>query len=289
MPLIKVVLSKKLQQALTALDELQNRFNEKLDGYQIPANGTTNKVRVALVTASASVEYGESVRMLCRAGNSMPAQALLRPLQEAWINLAYYLTDSDDTRLHVATVDDVRQIKDTAKLLKDYLVKNKRERLGRFTVKKLEKVIEAKNEELKETIKNVPVKRHAEFGKDIKLPKLYERAAVYDASQKYRSPKNSAYFGYLIVYRLLSGDVHFGLASLADWAEFKPGEINLNKAETQENAQRVVYTAFSLLADIITLTLQELGLTDKKFNTWCNKTAKAIAPNESEAFANISV
>lgn len=280
MPLIKAFLSNELQQALTALETLQNRFSEKLDGYQIPPKGTTNKVRVSLVTASAAIEYAESVRILCRASNSMPAQALLRPLQEAWINLVYYLGDSDDTRLHVATVDDIRQIRATAQLLKDYLVKNNQERMGTFTVKKLEKIIESKGLEISEVLKNVPAERRAEFGKKIELPKLYERAAVYDSTQRYRSPKNSAYFGYLTVYRLLSGDVHFGLSSLASWVEFKPGEINLNIGETQENAHLVVYTAFSLLADITTLTLKEMGLSDKGFTVWCKKTAKSIAPNE---------
>lgn len=210
----------------------------------------------------------------------MPAQALLRPLQEAWINLAYYLSDEDDTRLNIATADDIRQIRATAQLLKEYLQKNKRKRLSRFTITKLQKIIDAKTEDLKEALKDIPKNRSEEFGDELKLPKLFKRAEIYDKTQKYRSPKNSAYFGYLIVYRLLSGDVHFGLQALTDWVDFKPGEINLNKGETQENAQRVVYSAFSLLSDIVTLTLEEMGIPDKELTKWCKRTAKAIAPND---------
>src|SRR4051812_8446012 len=119
MPNIQIVITKELQEGLDAIEELGNRFRDKIDGLKLESSG--NRTGISLAMAAAAAEYAESVAILCKAGNSKPAEALLRPLQEGWISLAYALQGDGDSRILTGAAREAADIAETAELIKKYL------------------------------------------------------------------------------------------------------------------------------------------------------------------------
>jgi hypothetical protein len=270
MPNIPFHLTKDLKEALEAIEELSNRFREKIDGLQLSSSG--NRTGISLAMSAAAIEYAESVAILCRAGNSKPAEALLRPLQEGWISLAYALQDKGDSRILAGSAQEAEQIAEIASLLRNYLNQHGLRKLGSFKVDDLQEIVDRKTADKRAYEAEI---RKLGTG-SVKLPKLYQRAKKYDSGAEPVSPERTAYYNYLIVYRLLSGSVHLGFDGLRDWIEIDEKGIRLNTKETAESALRAAYTAFALASDIITLVLTEIGHGDEDLAAWAQEKADKI-------------
>lgn len=270
MPDIQITITKELQEALDAIEELGAKFRSKIDGLQLPS--TDRRAVMSLAMAAAAIEYAESVAILCRAGNSKPAEALLRPLQEGWISLAYILQEEGEGRIFASAAKEAADTAETASLIKEYLENKGKQKLGGFTVEALKSIIEKKTRD-KQAYK-VEAKK---LGSSEKYPEIWQRAKKYDAGNAGAPPDQTAYYNYLVVYRLLSGSVHLGVDGLRDWIEISETGIHLNTKETAESAQRATYTAFALVSDIVTLVLTEIGQGDEDLVNWAKAKGDQIA------------
>jgi hypothetical protein len=271
MPNIQIVITKELQEGLDAIEELGNRFRDKIDGLKLESSG--NRTGISLAMAAAAAEYAESVAILCKAGNSKPAEALLRPLQEGWISLAYALQGDGDSRILTGAAREAADIAETAELIKKYLHQHGLTKLRHFTVERLAEITDRKSQDRRTY--EAEAKKHG--ATRTKLPELWQRAKKYDAGRDDEpSPDQTAYYNYLIVYRLLSGSVHLGFDGLRNWIEIDKNGIRLNTKENTGSAQRAVYTAFALASDIITLVLTEIGQGDEALATWAQEMGDKI-------------
>lgn len=280
MPKYQIVITPELQKALEALTWIIDKSYEKLEGHQLPKKELTNKTRVTLALLTASEDYAEAVGILCKNFKSKAATPICRALLEVRITLAYLLQIDDESRVLAAAAAEAGGTASIAKKLADFVTKHPSIKPN-VTASEYQKISdENKSEEQKfiESLKKLVGEDGAKKG----FPGLEVRSKMYDEGQATTGEVTSLQYTYLLVFHRLSAGTHLGFDGLKEWFEEDDKGIQLNSTETHYNVHLIAYTAFNLFADILTLSLKQIGLEDTAFTQEVIKKSVDIQPPKNE-------
>jgi Family of unknown function (DUF5677) len=241
------------------LTDLINDGVKHFDGYAISPTHIGRKTNIALASFAAASASAKLILLGSNSFNPEPSFGVLRSIQEAYIKLAFILQANDDSRLLALVLEDASDEIKRLKLLDSYAASHSQD--AKFMtdlsgikgkVKLLEQVRDESQEELKRILG--PHDLTPDTSSLVNIAKQYDETALT------RGAEPSMELGYRLVYFHLSQFTHMSMSILAAYMEETQNNISQSPSEPVHGCEMVLHSAYCLLAEILVLALNQVGI-----------------------------
>lgn len=260
---VRTPMDDELRELLSTLKEMENY----VDVFVNNAKGMDMRKALMVGAYRAAAEYSSGIRIMLESRPmAKVANVLLRSLFEVYGTIEYISLRDDDYYLLKEMQVSSSAHEQSMKHLEEYFDEHSLKKLEGLEINKIrsnqtkaQKSIEGFEKEIRKIERNK--------GKIDYTSRIHKQFKKIDELRPPEKPEMSLYYSYLILYPLLSADVHLGTDGILSWMDFKGKTIVYNPSNgTSDSEKRVLWTAIALLKDISIRVMNELDMFDDEYD-----------------------
>jgi hypothetical protein len=250
--------STSMQALETSLRELVGDISNRVEAHVVPPEKQDRKTIVSLATYAAISDRAEGVLLTAGGFKPDPALAVLRSMQEGYLNLCYVLQPDGEERVlamfYGGAKTDIERFEKLEQYIKEHPdcgINTQALNNGRAGIVELRKNM--KKAELELLAMKSPEFQKAHF------PDLRTRLERYDETSKKEGVETHLLLDYRLIYFYLSQHTHLSISALGGLIGDSNEGIVLNPNDPTGGCETVLHSAYACLADTAMLVLTQIG------------------------------